>query len=116
MSGVKQRILDTVSQMDALRVRSEELREGWPSIEQEVFSLLDRAKIRPSFLAYEKRPEEGHYYFRIDWIERKLTEVDFHSFVVTIDMLDSFGNLVGSENGTDENKGNADVTGIASSF
>lgn len=115
MGGIKDKILSIVEKMDALRVESERLREGWPIIEKEVFSLLDTARIRPAFLLYKRTQESHAEYLRIDWVERKLVEVRIDDFVVTLELLDSYGNLIGGDN-EDSNKGVEDVTGIASSF
>lgn len=115
MGGIKDKILSTVEKMDALRVESERLREGWPIIEKEVFSLLDTARIRPAFLTYRRSPTAAVECFRLDWVERRLIEAKLDDFVVTLELLDSFGNLIGGDN-EDSNKGVEDVTGIASSF
>lgn len=118
MDRIYDEILSFVRERDALREKTESLREGWSRLEERVFSLLGKAGVRPQFVSYRPNPAEyPRKYLRVDWLYQKLTEVEISEYIVEVNDLDDFGNLVGSDTKHDsEGKGVSDVSGIASTF
>ncbi len=116
MDGIEHRISSILRERDTLRERTDALREGWAGIERDVFSLLDQASIKPQFLAYQRTPDANPDYVRIDWINRKLIEIDIKEFIVHAAAVDRFGNAVGGEEAKNTGEEFENVTGIASSF
>jgi len=116
MDRIEDQILSFALERDALREKTDILREGWSLLEKRVFSLLLQAGIRPQFVAY-KSAGGADKYLRIDWLYQKLTEIDIGEYIVDAKHLDAFGNLVGGGNNIEsDDKEMGDVSGIASSF
>lgn len=116
MDGIENQILSFAAERDALREKTDILREGWSRLEERVFSLLLKAGIRPQFLRYRNGGGSVRY-LRIDWLYQKLTEVEISEYIVDGMQLDAFGNLAGGdERNESDDKGVSDVSGIASTF